>query len=302
MYGSIDPSGRAQPVFHDRGRFPEVFEIRNHSRGHSWSMTAQLEKPFSEHLEMRASYTYSRVRDLQSLTNGAAVNLFDTWASGRPLSTRHDDMSTGVSAFETPHRFVLAATYVAPWKRFATDFSIYYVGESGVPFTFNDSTAGNLGDLNADGTSANDPIYVPRDATDFLEIAFAGPDAGDQGAAFEKFIQSTPCLRRQRGLIAARNSCRGPWVHTSNASLRQSLQAIRGHDVSLQLEVFNVLNLLKPTWGLFKVPNATILQHVGQTSGPGARPMFRFNADQPGNSTRNVESGYQLQVSLRYSF
>ena len=302
MYGSIDGLGRSQPVFLDRGRFPEVFEIRNHSRGHSWAVTAQLEKPFSDRLEMRASYTHSRVRDLQSLTNGAAVNSFDTWAGGRPLSTRHDDMSTGVSAFGTPHRFVLAATYVAPWRHWTTDISLYYVGESGAPFTFNDSTAGGMGDLNADGTSANDPIYVPRDATDPLEIAFAGADAATQGAAFEDFIQGTPCLRRQRGQIAARNSCRGPWVHTSNASLRQSLQAIRGHDISLQLEVFNLLNLISSSSGLFKVPNATILQHVGQTSAPNGRPMFRFNAEDAGYSTRNLESGYQLQFSLRYTF
>jgi hypothetical protein len=304
LYGTIDALGGSHPVLVDAGRFggsagPEVIDLRNHSRGYSWSVTTQAARAFSERLEMRAAYTHSRVRDVQSLTNRSAMAPFDIWAGGRPISGRHDDLSTGVSAFEIPHRVLLAATYVAPWKRWKTDISLYYVGESGTPFTFGDSSAGGLGDLNADGTSANDPIYIPRNATDPSEIVF---DSAAQASAFERFIRDTPCLRRQRGSIVARNSCRGPWVSTSNVSLRQSLQAMGGNDLSLQLEVFNVLNLLNPSWGLFKQPNQTILQQVVQTSGTGTQPVFQFNAANAGTSTQNLESGYQLQFSLRYSF
>ncbi len=302
LYGTIRPNGTANPALVAAGRFPEAIDLRNHSLGYTWSVTAQVDRPFSDQLELRASYTHSRSRDLQSLTNGSAVAPLDIWASGQPLSGRHDDLSTGVSAFEIPHRVVLAATYAAPWKRWKTDLSLFYIGESGTPFTFGDSTAGELGDLNGDGTSANDPIYVPRNATDPSEITLGGNDPAAQGAALERFIRETPCLRRQRGTIVARNSCRGPWVNTSNASLRQSLQAIRGRDLSLQLEVFNVLNLLNLSWGQFRVPNATLLQHVGQTFGTSTQPIFYFDAASAGTSTQNLESGYQLQLSLRYSF
>jgi hypothetical protein len=302
LYGRIEASGRATPALVSAGRFPEVIDLRNHSRGHSWSVTTQVDRPFLERFEMRGSYTHSRVRDVQSLIHSSAVAPLEIWASGRPLSARHDDLSTGISAFEVPHRVVLAASYVAPWRRWKTDISLYYVGESGIPFTFGDSSGAGMGDLNADGTSANDPIYVPRNANDPSEVVFAGSDSATQAAEFERFIRNTPCLRRQRGTIVARNSCRGPWVNTSNASLRQSLQAIRGHDLLLQLEVFNVLNLLNPSWGLFHIPNETLLQHVGQTSGTATQPVFHFNAANAGSSTQNLESGYQLQLSLRYSF
>ena len=301
MYGTIKPSGVADPALIGNKRFLEVIDLRNHSQGYSWSVTAQIDKAFSDRYELRASYTHSRTRDVQSLTNGSAVAPLDIWASGRPLSGRHSDLTTGISSFEIPHRVVLAGTYVAPWKRWKTDISLYYVGESGTPFTFGDSTAGGLGDLNADGTSADDPIYVPRSATDASEIVFDSSDS-TQAAAFEKFIRDTPCLRKQRGAIMARNSCRGPWVNTSNISVRQSLQAIGGHDLSAQLEVFNVLNLLSPSWGLFRVPEETLLQHTGQTSGPLSQPVFHFDAATAGMSTQNLESGYQLQLSLRYSF
>ena len=302
LYGTIDAGGTAHPATVDAGRFPEVIDLRNTSLGYSWSVTAQIDKPFSDRFDLRAAYTHSRVRDVQSLTNASAAAPFDIWASGRPLSGRHDDLSLGVSAFEIPHRVVLAASYTGPWKRWKTDISLYYIGESGTPFTFGDSTAQGKGDLNADSTSANDPIYVPRNANDPSEIAFAGNDPATQAAAFEKFIRDTPCLRRQRGRIVTRNSCRGPWVNSSNASVRQSVQTIRGHDVSLQLEVFNLLNLLNSSWGLLRLPNQTILQHVAQTSGTAPQPVFHFDAANAGTSTQNLESGYQLQLSLRYNF
>jgi hypothetical protein len=301
LYGAIDTSGKTRPALVDDG-FTEVIDLRNHSLGYSWSVTAQIDRPFSDRYELRAAYTYSRARDVQSLTNPSAAAPFDIWAGGRPLSGRHDDLSLGVSTFEIPHRVVLAASYAAPWTRWKTDISLYYIGESGTPFTFGDSTLQGMGDLNADGTAANDPIYVPRNANDPSEVVFAASGSATQAAAFEKFIRDTPCLRRQRGRIVRRNSCRGPWVNTSNASVRQSLQTIRGHDLSLQLEVFNVLNLLNPSWGLLRLPNATVLKHMGQTAGPATQPTFQFDAAKAGTSTQNLESGYQLQLSLRYSF
>jgi hypothetical protein len=302
MYGAI-LAGVAQPSRVDAA-FPEVTDLRNQSGGDSWSLTGEVYKPWSDYFAMSASYTHSRVRDVQSVTNSSVAAPLDIWATERPISGRWDDRSTGVSSFEIPHRVVVSATYAARWKRQTTDISLSYIGESGSPFTYGDSTAGTFsGDLNADGTSADDPIYVPRDATDPSEIVFAGggDSAAVQGAAFERFIRDTPCLQHQRGRIIARNSCRGSWVNTSNVSVRQSLPPIAGHRASIQLEVFNVLNLLNPSWGLLKVPNPWILQYAGQTTGATPQHMFRFGATAP-NTVQNAESSYQLQLSLRYVF
>jgi hypothetical protein len=302
MYGTIDAGGVAHPTTVDGGTFPEVIDLRNQSGGYSWSVTGRLRKPWSDHLEMSGSYTYSRVRDVQSVANAGIAMPLEIWSNERPLSGRWDDGSLGVSAFEIPHRVVVSATYAARWKRQTTDISLYYIGESGVPFTYGDSAAGRLtGDLNADGTSADDPIYVPRNATDPSEIVFAGSDSMSQAAAFEKFIRETPCLARQRGTILARNSCRAPWVNTSNLSVRQSLPAIGGHAASIELEAFNVLNLLNRSWGLLQVPDPWILQYSGRTQGAVPQPIYRFNAG-ASYSIQNIESSYQLQLSLRYNF
>jgi hypothetical protein len=306
MYGTLGSLGARPALVVDS--LPEVIDLRNQSHNHSWSVTGQLTKKFTDRLEARASYTYSALRDVQSLTENSAGNpVFDSWAAARAVSGRLDDLSPGVSSFDLPHRVVLAATYTAPWRRWATDVSIYYVGESGVRFTYLDSSAtAGFGDLNADGTSANDPIYVPRNTADTSEIVFdarAG-DAALQQAAFERFIQGSPCLRRQRGRIVERNSCIAPWVHTSELSLRQALPAVWRHRLTLQVDAFNVLNLLNARWGLLRVPNVNVLEHVAQMPGAPAisQSVFRFNPSLTRYSTANAESSYQLQLAARYSF
>jgi hypothetical protein len=214
-----------------------------------------------------------------------------------------------VSSYEIPHRVVVAGTFTAPWTRWATGISLYYVGESGMPFTFTDSTAGDptrqaTGDLNADGSNANDPIYVPRNAADTAEIVFTPTDVARQQAALESIIAKTPCLRRQRGRILARNSCAGPWVHTSSAAVRQSVPALAGHEATVELEIFNLLNLIRHDWGLYRVPNTFLLKQVGQTAGTAAtsQPVFAFDPNWQPFSTANAESAYQLQIALRYRF
>ena len=208
-------------------------------------------------------------------------------------------------------------TYAAPWRRWTTDVSMYYVGESGSPFTYVAGGIG-LGDLNADGAARNDPIYVPRSAFDTTEIMFSG--AGGAGAdtssaataqrilsqqsAFEQWVAATPCLRRQRGRIMARNSCREPFSHTSIASVRQRLPSPGGRALTAQLEVFNVLNLLRQSWGLYRTAPGPLLVQVSQAAAgsPLAQPVFTFDATRPRWTVSPLESAYQLQLALRYSF
>jgi hypothetical protein len=201
----------------------------------------------------------------------------------------------------------------------STEFSFYYVGESGSPFTYVVWGIGRRGDLNADGSNVNDPIYVPRSTSDPGEIRFdpyirqvSLPGGGaltdtisvaQQTEAFERFIERTPCLRRQRGQILERNSCREPWSNTTVVSVRQALP-LAGRTLEAQLDVYNLLNLLNRGWGHYRVAAPALLQHVGQTEGPAeeAQPIFRFNPTAAPWTTLPAESSFQLQLGLRYRF
>jgi hypothetical protein len=315
MYGSIGPTGNAAPK--RRSGFSEVIDLRNTTRNRSYQISTRLEKTQTGGAGGSVSYTYSHVRDVQTLLR---VNTRGTvaWASARATAGRHDDQTAGISSNDVSHRVVVAGTYVAPWSRARTELSFYYVGESGRPFTFLAYGSLGRGDLNADGSNANDPIYVPRNALDPLEVQFSGFSdslAADnstaaqadrermQRIAFEDFIERTSCLRRQRGQILERNSCREPWSNTTIASIRQAIP-FAGRAAEVELDVFNVLNLLNGDWGRRREAAPALLEHVGQTAEPvqTARPIFRFNTSDPGWTTLPVESAFQLQLALRYRF
>jgi hypothetical protein len=317
FYGTFGPAGFAEPT--RRSSFPgEVTELRNTSRNRSHQLSARLEKRFSDGLAATAHYTFSRVRDVQTPLRVNTLGVVN-WSS-RAVSGRHDDLTNGISLNDVPHRIVVAGTMRAPWRRWSTELSFYYVGESGNPFTYLAWGAGRgRGDLNADGSNENDPIYVPRSAFDTTQIRFAlttrqvaVPGGGtrtdtitaaQQAEAFERLIENTPCLRRQRGQILERNSCREPWSHITIASLRQTIPIAKGA-LQAQLDVYNLLNLLSSDWGHYRVAAPALLEQVSRTSGPPelAQPIFRYNVDAPAWTTLPAESVFQLQLALRYRF
>jgi hypothetical protein len=238
------------------------------------------------------------------------------WASARVVSGRHDDLSLGVSANDIPHRIVVAGTYRVP-RLGPTELSFYWVGESGRPFTYIASGVLSRGDLNADGAN-NDPIYVPLSTFDESEILFSGVSSvvgADTSAAaqaervrvqqeaFEGLISRTECLRRQRGGILRRNSCREPWSNSTVASLRRSIP-VGGRTFEAQVDVFNVLNLLNSRWGLRREAVTGVLEHVAQTTDAAGGPqsIFHFDTSRGQWTTLPELSGFQLQLAARYRF
>ncbi len=302
MFGSIGPQGTATQA--PRSGFSEVIDLKNTSGGRSYHLSARLEKELTDRATGSIAYTYSRARDaetpLRVNTRGTTI-----WATARVLSGRDDDFTPGISANDIPHRVVLYGAYAMPWTRWRSELSFYYVGESGRPFTYVAWGTRLRGDLNADGTNANDPIYVPRSAFDTSEIRLdaSGDSLLLQQAALEAFIQGSPCLRSQRGRIVARNSCREPWSNTTVAALRQTIP-LGGRRVEAQVEIYNVLNLLRDRWGQRLEAAPGLLEHVGQTADPlqASRSIFHFNAAAPRWTTVPSESAFQLQLALRYGF
>ncbi len=299
MYGTFDNTGVATPTLISPGFPKQVIELTNQSSNYSYSLTGQMQKRFSHSLEASAAFNYSRVRDVQTLQ---AVGAYDNWQSGRALAGDELRENLGVSGYDQPQRVVFSATYTFPWKRWTTDVSLVYIGEAGLPYTYFANGDPRTGDLNADGTNQNDPVYIPKSTYDTLEIRFSGDAAtvATQQAAFDKFLRDTPCVNVQRGRIMERNSCRSPWRNTTNLSIRQSLPARHGHTLTLQVDIFNLLNLVNKNWGLLKIPNTALLT---QAPGPAAQqPIFSFDRAFLPYSSQNLYSYYQIEVAARYSF
>ena len=214
-----------------------------------------LQKRFSSAFEGRIAYTYSRSYSVWDVTSSVAQS---NWQFGRSYAGRQDAEELRPSKFDAPHRILASGSFTLRTK---TDVSVSFTGESGVPYEFVYGT-----DMNGDNFNSNDLIYVPRDARDVNEIRFTqlgsvatGLSPAQQADSLEAFINSRDCLRSQRGTIMLRNSCRTPWTKRVDLSARQSLPQIRGQNLSVQLDIFNFLNLLNKNWGS---------QDLGSTNSP----------------------------------
>ena len=315
IYDSIAANGLVRPA--RQPDFSEAIDVVNAPGARSYQLTTRIERAPSSGLGGSLSYTYSQARDVMTLLR---VNTRGTqlWASARVVSGDHDDFTRTRSSNDIPHRVIAVGTYTWLWLRSPTSVAFSYIGEAGRPFTYIAYGAGGRGDLNGDGSNANDPVYIPRNALDSMEIRVTG--ASDAVGAdnsptavaaretaqrqwLQRFIDDTPCLRRQKGRIMARNSCREPWSNTMVASLRQEVRALR-RSLDLELDVFNVLNLLNASWGLQRAAAPALLEQVQQTSAPvlESRPVFRYDTTRPTWTVLTDESMFQLQLGARYRF
>ena len=302
IYGTITGT-TTSPTVRPGGR-TQIFEVSNQSGDYSYNITAGLSHRYVTNYEGSIFYTYSRAFDVQSFTSSTA---FSQYRFGRFWGFDQNSKEATRSTFEQRHRIVGRGTYSFPSL---TDVSVIYFGEAGTPYGYVVN-----GDPNGDGITLNDPIYVPRNANDPNEITFINNTIGgvtytpaQQAAALESLIASTPCLNERRGQLLDRNPCTNPWINTLNVSVRQSFRTLRFQNVTLQLDVFNFLNLLNEKWG--EQPSAgfgssiSLLSMSGVTGGTlvTGRPQYRFDPNYQKFLTNNIGSNYQIQMQARYSF
>jgi hypothetical protein len=310
MYGTINANGTVAPNYVDVTLYGPsfnggVYELLNTSNNSSVTVTGQLQKRFADGWEATLGYTYSNSKDVQSFTSSRAIS---NWRFGRPYSGSQLEDNATTSAFARPHRLVAGVTYSAPWTQYPTDISLSYVVQSGQSYTLIAGGASGRGDLNADGNQ-NDPIYVPRNSSEITFVDIGARTAAVQAAAFDQYLEGEECLLRQRGRVMQRNSCRSPSQQFLNLTVRQSLPQVgRGH-LSLEVGVFNLLNVLNKDWGQIRTPNGIIFNEysiLNMVDAPGGVPRYQLNFN-PATQARFMETSsfanaYQIQVALRYGF
>jgi hypothetical protein len=292
MYGVI--TGNNIAASYKKKGFTDVIHLTNQDQDYAYSVTGQLQKRFSNNFEGQLAYTYGHSYDVASMTSSVA---YSNWQFGRSVKGDIHAKDLGVSKFDSPHRIIANGTYSLPTK---TDISFIFTGESGTPFEFVYS-----GDMNGDGSTSNDLIYVPTDARLASEIQFAVNGATSiaaQQEAFESFINSNDCLASQRGKIMDRNTCRTPWTKRLDVTLRQSLPTLQAQNFIVQLDVFNFLNLLNKDWGAQDLGSSNSPQLLARRSFNGKEGVYNFNTTFSQFNTLNPSSNYIMQLQLKYTF
>ena len=288
------------PVLKPGGR-SQIFAVSNQGRDWAYSLTAGLQRRYFNNFEGSLFYTHTRAYDVQSFTSSTS---FSQLRFGRATGDNLREKEPSRSTFEQRHRIVATAMYTV--ARTKTDIGLTYFGESGSPYTYIVS-----GDLNADGLTLNDPVWVPVTASQmtFNQTTISGvPYSPEfQARAFDEYIESEPCLRDNRGKILPRNSCTAPFTNSVNVKLRQSFRTMRLQHVTLELDIFNFLNLLNEDWGLQRSPGTspiTLLTASSYTGGNAltGQPLYTFNPNFRRFFSNNLRSNYQMQLQAKYSF
>lgn len=305
-FGALDPDRR----WPEYGR---VIRIGNRSRNAALSVATELQRSFSDALDFRVAYTFSRAVDTRSLLyQDAALNYGLT-----PIRSDPGRPEPRLSAFDRPHRIMASAwSRLAPWGD-GLEAAILYVGQSGLPYSYVYET-----DINGDGfpgpgaaaEAYNDLLYVP------IHMSELPADLASM-AMLARLTAREPCLSAARGGIVGRNACRAPWSNRLDLRMSQGL-SLPGGRVRITADVLNVLNLMNRDWGLVHVapPVVPVLRFDYRAGCPGIQCSIsndvlgtytgpRRRDPETGRMTADVpyivsypDSHWRAQLGVRFDF
>ncbi len=319
LYGTYSLTGTSQGARanatvnrKNSANFTNAILLSNTDRGFQYQLTALLQRRMSSDLSLSAAYVYARAMDRTSVTSSVALSNFQfNVVPGNP-----NNPPLATSNFELRHRLVGAVDYtIELFPGGNTTLSLIYVAQEGRPYSF----AYN-GDLNGDGNTANDLIYVPKDKNDIIVIRPNSISAGNiNGIAdlaalndFMNFVDGNKALSESKGRIIERNGAREPWTERFDLRISQIIPLFDTHNLEVTFDMLNVGNFLNKDWGRLKqVTNQSdqILRFEGlyfnslNAQDPNNRkPMFSYGRLDDRLVTDQLESRWQAQLGVRYIF
>jgi hypothetical protein len=233
------PDGRIRYSGNIYSNFAQVLDLVNTGKGGSQAYTIGMRRPMKDHWAFSAYFTHTHATDVQALTSSVATSNFNYRATINPNAG-----AAVHSNYNIPNKLVVSAT--REFNLFnrtdaMTRLTAVYRRQTGHAYSwvFN-------GDANGDGTSGNDALYVPSDASD-PKINWTNTTQRD---AFFAWLPNTD-LKKYAGQIAPPNTSFNPEQQTVDLHIEQQLPLPYYNKVklSLFLDCLNFANLLNDRWG-----------------------------------------------------
>ena len=301
-----------------------VILLKNSSKGYSWYASFRVQKQI-RNFSASVAYVYQESQTI--MENGSTAA--SLW-SARPVANTDPNSPTNARpTWYQPQRIIASANYRFDYaKHFATIIgAVFEATPSGVSsYTYS-------GDLNGDGNTSNDLIYIPRSSTDINLIDVGSYKSGvgvTTGTAADprtsaqiwnqlnNFITQDHYLYHHRGHYAQANSVVLPWFKHLDLHAQEDVyfytkdkNSKDKHTLSFTADMLNVGNFLNRNWGLVKTTTlSSILKFEGMAA-DGKTPLFSFPYVDPTNqvplvnsfaNSTSISSRWQLQVGVRYMF
>ena len=288
-----------------------IYVIDNTGKGYSVNLTTQLRKTFAN-ASAGLGYSFTQAKNTLKSTEIASA----LWQN-EPVQGDPNNPELSYSEFGQRHRFIGDAVYTKPWSSTTrTQIGVFmevaegnrFAGSGGNRYSFIYS-----GDVNGDGQTGNDLIYIPRNQSDSRLAAYVDPSTNrtvtvaEQWAGLDAFIQQDKYLRSHRGQIAERFGEVNPWYSDLDARVMQDFSIARGgkvHTMQVSLDVLNVGNLLNSKWGVRKIASAAATSPL-RLAGFDANGAPLFNFIGPASTfidDPDLTSRWRAQIGVRYFF
>ncbi len=292
--------------------------LDNAKDGHSWFLTASLNKSFNKGFSAQLSYTRS---EQKVLFDGNGDQLFNTWSLTQTSNTGNNP-GLSYSNFNIPHRVIAGISYRKEYIRnLATAVSMFFGASHQGRFSYTYST-----DFNRDGQT-NDLIYIPANASEITfanrpvtkdskgNIVIPAYTAQQQSDMFFAYIEQDDYLKNNKGKYAERNGGKLPWRNQVDIRLTQEIFKDFGqtkNNFQFTLDIMNFGNLLSSQWGnvnFVQTAGVLVPRNVSALSPGGTtKPEFWLNTfnNKPVSSTfgtsQTFASTYYMQFGFRYNF
>lgn len=281
--------------------------LKNQNVGYFWDITVALERPFANGIFAKLAYSYGVAKN--TVDPGSIA--FGSWNTN-PHSGNPNKPGVAFATTSPGPRFLGTVSYRKEYFNFgATTFSLfldaYSLGTASYVFS---------GDLNGDGGTANDLIYIPRDKSEmnFKEYTSGGKTftVEQQADAWEAFIQQDDYLSKHRGEYAKRNGIQLPMVFRADFSITQELFTDlfeKRNSLQVRLDFLNFTNLLNKNWGVGQrlVTTSPLIVSGGaaDASGKAVYQLRNIGGNLISKSyetTNGFADVFQIMLSLRYNF
>lgn len=310
---ALYPGGSANRI---NSNITSAVVLKNQNVGYSYSIAASLEKPFSNGFFAKVGYNYGVAKN--TVDPGSIA--FGSWNNNQHAGNPNNP-GVGFSANASAHRVFAATSYT---NKAGTTFSIFWEGR-----TIGNASYVYSGDLNRDGGTSNDLIYIPRNTSEmnFEQYTASGRTftVAEQEAAWDAYIEQDKYLSENRGKYAERGGVFLPMVFRADFSMSQDIVKNIGENkntLQIRMDILNVGNLLNRDWGVSQrlISTTPLVVRPAGSGGPvdgNGEAIYRLQnvgnlllgETAPGETggksyqqTLDINDVFRIQFGVRYIF